>query len=88
LKNLYGACIRHERNMDVCYVVTKSFNTGKKFKLKATVVNMGFKESYPLSIDIKFSINHNELSKWHYCEESNKKCLRYAEWSRLTSVIR
>lgn len=70
--------------MDVCYVVIKSFDTGHKYKIKATVVNMAYKESYGMGIDVKFSIKYEDLSKWDICEESNKKCLRYAEWSKLT----
>lgn len=82
--NLYGKCIRHERNMDLCYVVNKCFNTGKKYKLKVMVVNMAYVESYPLNIDLKFSIPLEDLNKWHYCKDVQEKCLRDAEWSRIT----
>jgi hypothetical protein len=83
MKSLYGLCIRHERNMDVCYVVSKAFNTGQKHKLRVLVVNMAYVESYPLSINLKISIKNEDLSKWHYCKDADVKCLRYAEWGRL-----
>jgi hypothetical protein len=81
--SLYGRCIKHNRNMDVCYVITKAFNTGKKHVLKAFVVNQGYVESYPLDVNIKLTIKLEDLKDWHYCKDVNAKCLRYAEWAQL-----
>jgi hypothetical protein len=81
--SLFGKCIKHSRNMDICYVVTKAYNTGKKHVLKGFIVNMAYVESYPLNQNFKFSIKHEDISNWHYCKDADVKCLRYAEWSRL-----
>jgi len=81
--SLYGRCIKHNRNMDICYVVTKAFNTGKKHVLKGFIVNMAYVESYALNQNFKMVIKHEDISDWHYCKDVDIKCLRYAEWSRI-----
>lgn len=83
MDSLYGRCIKHKRNLDVCYVITRAFNTGKKHILKGFVVNMAYVESYPMSVDVKFTIKHEDIHDWHFCKDVNAKCLRYCEWARL-----
>lgn len=81
--SLFGRCIKHCRNMDICYVITKAYNTGKKHVLKGFVVNMGYVNSYPLSVDLKLTIKHEDLKDWHYCKDPDINCLRYGEWARI-----
>lgn len=80
---LHGRIIRHERNMDVCYMVMGMVDTGKKYKMKVTCINMGYVESYPLAVDLKFDIKKQDVFKWHKCLDPDAKCLRHAEWRRL-----
>ena len=81
--NLYNRIIKHQRNMDVAYLVERCFDAGHKLVLKVSVVNMGFNTTYPLAVNLKFDINKEDLCKWDVCEEPYKICIRYAEWSRL-----
>lgn len=81
--NLHGRCIKHTRNKDVAYVVTKAFDTGNTQLLKAFVINLGYKESWPLNVKIGMVIKNEDLVNWHYCKDVNKLCLRNAEWARI-----
>jgi len=80
--SIYNKIIKHSRNMDICYYVNKCFDTGKKYKVKVTVINMMQKRSIPLNIDLKFEILKSEIHNWHYCKEPDAKSLRYVEWAR------
>jgi hypothetical protein len=80
---LFGAIIRHERNMDVCYDVVKCFDVGDRLKLKVQCVNMGYVNSYNLNILSKIEIDKKNIASWSECEDRNVKCLRYAKWSKL-----
>jgi len=80
---LWGAIIKHERNMDVCYDVIKCFDVGHKLKLKVQVINMGFVSSYYLNIQLNIEILKTDLPNWYEVEDKTAKCLRYAKWSKL-----
>ena len=69
--------------MDVCYLITKSFDAGHKVVLKATIINMGFKLSYPIGVDCKLKLKKDDFKNWDICSDSYAACLRYAEWRSL-----
>jgi hypothetical protein len=81
--NLRHKFIRHNRNMDICYLVNKVFDTGKKLKLSLIAFNMGYTETYRLNIQFKAVIFKEELKNWQLCLDSNAKCLRYSEWKQI-----
>lgn len=84
MRSLHDACIKHERNMDVCYVITNAFDTGSTHLLRGFAVNMGYTKSWVLPKgNVSFIIKHEDISKWHICEDTDVRCLRYSEWSRL-----
>lgn len=80
---LKNRIIKHDRNMDVCYNIIHSFDTGKKIKVKAYAVNMGYVESYYLNILLKFVIDKSDLDQWTQCSNIDVKCLRYSDWRKL-----
>jgi hypothetical protein len=89
--NLIHMIIRHERNMDVCYLVRKSIDLGHKHKLKAEIINMGYDKSWFLNESCKITIERKDLNKWHCCLVDGRKyfygedkCLRDLEWARLS----
>lgn len=81
--NLRNKIIKHKRNMDICYLITKSYDPGHKLKLKVSVQNMGYKTSYIMGVGLNIEIKKEDLVNWHVCLEPNLQCLRYAEWKRL-----
>jgi hypothetical protein len=79
--NLFDRVIRHKRFMDVCVLVTKSFDVGHKLKVKGKWVNMAYVRSYELGVNAKFDVAKSDLKDWEYCvSPEGKECLRYAEW--------
>lgn len=80
---LNNRIIKHSNNLDVCYLVSKCFDAGHKLKLKVTVQNMGYVQSYNVGVDLKITIKKEDLPQWHVCIEPDAKCLRYAEWKRI-----
>jgi hypothetical protein len=83
--SLFGKCIRHERNKDVCYIVLGCMDMGTKFKLKVIVVNMGYVTSWRLlNQNLDITIDAKDITKWHNCLDADAKCLRYAEWKRIS----
>ena len=81
--NLYGAVIRNDGNMDVCYEVVKSFDVGHKLKLKVQCVNMAYVSSYPMNIALNIEIDKKDIANWSRCDDTSVKCLRNTSWSRL-----
>lgn len=81
--NLYGAIIKHERNMDVCYDVVKSLDVGHKMILKVQVINMAFVSSYYMNFAFNIEINKTNMASWSECEDKTAKCFRYAKWRKL-----
>jgi hypothetical protein len=85
---LGGRYIRHQRTMDVCFLVSKSYTFPHKTKLKGYWVNMGFKESYkilPGSSNIE--IKTEDLKNWEVLSRNDEyiKCFRDGHWKPLIS---
>lgn len=81
--NLYNQIIKHERNLDVAYLVNKFYDVGHKMKLKVMVVNQGYVTTIPLNVNLNIEIKKEDYWKWHMCKEPHQKCIRYAEWKRI-----
>jgi hypothetical protein len=85
---LGGRIIRHQRAMDVCFKVAKSYTFPHKTKLRGYWVNMGFKESFLLDENARnIEIMTKDLKNWEVLSKNDEfvKCYRDGHWKPLIS---
>lgn len=83
MTTLYKRIIRHETNKDLCYLITRCFDAGHKYVLKASILNMGFSTTFPINEECRFFIKKDNLKDWLVCKEPLAKCIRYVTWEKL-----
>jgi len=80
---LFEKIIRHENNMDVCYLVVKCYESAFRYYIKAEILNMGYESTYSLGIHCRIKIDKEDIHKWWICNDPYAQCVRYAEWQVL-----
>ena len=78
--------IKHERFMDLAFLVQKPAIISKtgKLKLRGLWVNQGFVETQIIDHNRKrLTIMPDDIDKWLVCLDPHLKCVRDAKWRKL-----
>ena len=84
---LSGRIIRHNRTMDVCFLVEESYDMGNEtIIVRGHWINMGFKESYPIfSNPSEIEIKTEDFGNWEVLSKNDEyiRCFRDGDWKPL-----
>lgn len=80
-----GDVIKHEKFMDVCFLVSEVSQKEDGFRVVGSWMNMGYTKSWMIDNGI-FFIKTEDIPKWSVCiDEGSNPCLRYCTWISLSS---
>lgn len=79
-----GDVIKHEKFMDVCFMLSRVFKGKKGIKVSGVWMNMGYTRSWFIE-DGSFEIKMEDLQSWLICtDEKVNPCLRYCPWEKVS----
>lgn len=80
-----GDVIKHEKFMDVCFLVYGVSQKDDGFGIVGCWMNMGYTRSWMIDTGEIF-IKNEDIPKWAVCtDEGSKACIRYCTWVSLAS---